>query len=199
LGIWVALTHQRIFRGLARDEAREHRRGLLAHQFGIIVLVELVELHERPGQPRFTADLSGAQRAEQVQDVPRGDPDRIQTARTGHRCQRAIARMALIQVVGDPPSKAIELDPGADHVAVLEFTVQRARQVFRLQHLDLQRHREPVLGTAIAQPDQRLTALDHRPGGQRLQPVEIRASGRIGLPAPVRPEVVNGLAQTRRP
>ena len=50
----------------ASDEAGEHRRGLLAHQFGIIVLVQLVQFDESTRQPRLAADLARAQRPEAV-------------------------------------------------------------------------------------------------------------------------------------
>ena len=49
------------------------------------------------------------------------------------------------------------------------------------QHLHLQRHRQTIFRTAVAQPDQRLAAFEHGPAGQRLQPVEVGQASGIGL------------------
>jgi hypothetical protein len=43
----------------ARDKAGEHGGGFLAHQFGVVVLVEFVEFDQRARKPRFAANLSG--------------------------------------------------------------------------------------------------------------------------------------------
>ena len=60
LGVGRRLAHQVVFRRHPGDEAGEHGGGLLPHQLGIVVLVQLVEFHERPGEPGFAPDLAGA-------------------------------------------------------------------------------------------------------------------------------------------
>ena len=101
---------------------------------------------------------------------------RVDATRPGHGCETAIVRMRAVQVVGDPPSQPVELDTGTDDVAVLQIPIHRQRQMLSLQHLNLERHRQPVLGTPPAQPHDRFPALQHGPAGKRLQPVEIGES-----------------------
>jgi hypothetical protein len=73
--------------------------------------------------------------------------------------------------------------------------VHRHRQVLGLQHLDLQRHRQPILRTAGAQPHQAFAAFEHGAAGQCLQAVEIGQAGGIGFLAPVPPQRLDALAQ----
>lgn len=45
---------------LAGDEAGEHRRGLLPDEFGVVVLVELVQLHQRAQATARHGSVQGA-------------------------------------------------------------------------------------------------------------------------------------------
>jgi hypothetical protein len=57
-----------------------------------------------------------------------------------------------------------------------------------LQHLQLQRHGQPILGTAVADPHQRLATFQHGPAGERLQTIEVGQARRIGIQCPVAPQ-----------
>lgn len=50
------------------------------------------------------------------------------------------------------------------------------------QHLQLQRHRQPVRVAAQAATQQHLARLDHLAADQGLQPVEVELAIRIGAP-----------------
>ena len=67
------------------DEAGEHRRGLLAVQLGIVVLIEHPELDDRRRHPRHAAELAGAIGAVDVQHFG---------GRHAH-LQRAVGRLTL--------------------------------------------------------------------------------------------------------
>ena len=99
--------------------------------------------------------------------------NRFDATRPGHGCETAIVRVRSIEVVGDAPSQPVELDAGTDDVAVRKLPVHRQWQMLGLQHLNLERHRQPVLETPPAQSHNRLASLQHGPAGKRLQPVEI--------------------------
>ena len=58
------------------------------------------------------------QRSEQVEDLGRGDAHGLHAAGTGHRGQRAIVRMALVEVVSHALPEAVKFDAGTDQVAV---------------------------------------------------------------------------------
>lgn len=201
LGVRQPFAHQVVLGSEPRDEAGEHRRGLLAHQFRVVVLVEFVQLHQRPREPRLAADLPRAQRAEQVDDLGGTHAHGVETSRGGararHRRQAPVARMRAGQVVGHAPPEPVELDAGADDVARGQVPVQSGRQVLGLEHLQLQTHRQTVLGTAPAQAHQRLAAFQHRAAGERLQAVEVGESCGVGLLHPVPPQRVDGLAHGR--
>jgi hypothetical protein len=79
-GIRQAFTHQVVLGGQACVEAREHRGGFLAHELGVVVLVEFVEFDQCARQPRFTPDLSGPQGAKQVNDFAGRDTHCVETA-----------------------------------------------------------------------------------------------------------------------
>jgi len=173
---------------------REHRRGLLAHEFRIVVLVEFVQLHQRPRQPRLAANLTGAQRAEQVQDFVRRHTHRVEAAMRRHRREHPVAGMAFVQVIGDAHTDAVELDAGADDVAVGQLPIQRRRQVLGFEQLQLQTDRQPIFRPPVAQPHQALAAFEHRPARERLQAVQIRQARRVRLLAPVAPQRLHRLA-----
>ncbi len=61
-----AFTQEAVFGREPRHVASEHRGGLLANQFGIVVLVEFVELDQRPCEPRLAPDLARAHRTKQM-------------------------------------------------------------------------------------------------------------------------------------
>ena len=92
------------------------------------------------------------------------------------------------------PTEAVELDAGADHVAVLRRGVQGDGQMLGFEYLQLQRHRQPILGSAVANADQCLAAFEHGAAGERLQPVEIGQPGRIGIQRPVAPQRLDPFA-----
>jgi hypothetical protein len=68
-------------------------------------------------------------------------------------------------------------------------------RVLGFKHLQLQRHRKPILGPPIADPNQRLAAFQHRPAGQGLQAIEIGEPRSVGIQRPVAPEHLDPFAQ----
>ena len=116
--ICQAFAEQIVFGGDAGDETGEHRGSLFAHQFGIVILVQLVKLDQRPGEPGFAPDLSRPQGTEQMDDLGGSDAHDLQAAGTGHRRQAAVVRVAFVEMVGHAPTEAVELDAGTDRVAV---------------------------------------------------------------------------------
>ena len=91
-------------------------------------------------------------------------------------------------MVSHAPTHRIELDAGSDHIARWQFGIQRQRQVFGLQQLQLQGHDQSIFGTARAQANKTLATLAHRPSRQRLQAVKIRLAGGVRFLCPVAPE-----------
>ena len=81
--------------------------------------------------------------------------------------------MGRVHVVGDAAADGVELDAGADHVAVAHQPVKIERHVVGLENLDLQRHGEPVAEAAPAKPDEDLAGLDETARDQPLKPIEI--------------------------
>ena len=188
LAVGRPFAHQVVFRVLARDEAREHRGGLLAHQLGVVVLVEFVQLDQRPRQPRLAANLAGPQHAVEVNHLARVHAHRLHAALPRHRREPSVLRMRAVQVVGHTSPQRIELDARAHHVAGRQIGVEVDRQVLRLQQLELQGHGQSVFRTARAQPDQAFTAFEHRTAGQGLQAVEVGQPRRVGFLRPVAPQ-----------
>ena len=143
-------AHQVVLRVLPCHEPGEHRSGLLAHQFCVVVLVEFVELDQGPRQPRLAPDLAGTQDAEQVDDFLRIDAHRVHPALARHRSQPTVFGVRAVQVVGDAPTETVEFDARAHHVARRQIEVETDRQVLRLQQLQLQGHHQAILWTTRA-------------------------------------------------
>ena len=98
--------------------------------------------------------------------------------------------MGRIEPVGAPPAERVELDALQDEAAVGEFAGLPAVEVVGLQHLQLQRHRQPVLDAPFAQPHQHLAALDEAAHDQRLQAGEVGEPVGVGGRGEVEPEPV---------
>ena len=65
------------------------------------------------------------------------------------------------------------------------------RQVLGGQHLQLQRHREPVLRPSRAEPEEALAGLEHGARRHRLQAVEVGQAIGIGLVGPGEPQALD--------
>jgi hypothetical protein len=168
-----------------------------AHQFGIVVLVKFVQLHQRSGEPRFPANLARTQRPKEMQDLGRIYAHGLHAATAGHGGQCSILGVGAVQVIGHSASQPVELDPGANGIAVVGRGVHRDRQVFRFQHLQLQGHRQSILGAAVANPHQGFAAFQHRPASHRLQAIKIGQAGGVGVQCPVTPQGLDALPQDR--
>ena len=112
----------------------------------------------------------------------------------GHRGQHAVLGMRAVEVIGHAPSKPVKLDAGTDQVSIFCRGVECHRQMLGFEHLKLQRHRQSIFGSAIAKPDQRFAAFEHRPTGQRLQSIEVGEPCGIGVDSPITPQCLNGFA-----
>jgi hypothetical protein len=145
----------------AGDEAGEHGGRFLAHQFGIVVLVEFVEFDQRTCEPRFAPDLAGAQGPKQMDDLGGIDTHRGQPTIAGHRCQYAVLGVRAVQVVSHPAPERIELDAGANHIAVGGDGIERHRQMLGLEYLKLQPNCQPIFRSPVAQAHDRFTTFQH--------------------------------------
>ena len=76
---------------------------------------------------------------------------------TGH-----VARMPAQEVISHPPADRIELDSLADDIASGRNLVAVERQHLGGQHLQVQRHREPVLESPGPEAE------EHFPGNEHL-------------------------------
>ena len=180
--------------GIRRDhETGKERRDLGLDQGGVVELVELVELDQRPGEPGLAPDLAGTEWPEEVGDAVRRHPHQIVVARAHDR----IAGMGAGQVVGGAPAQPVELDAGAHQVAARQCRVEGERYVLGLQELDLKRHRETVLGPAHPQAHETFAALQHGPAGERLEAVEVGDAVGVGFLAPIPPQRMHGFAECR--
>ena len=188
VAIGGTFAHQVVLGVLSRHKPGKHRSGFLAHQFGVVVLVEFVELDQGPRQPRLAPDLTGTQDAEQVDDFLRIDAHRVHSALARHRGQTTVLGMRAVQVVGHAPSQPVELDAGTYDVARRQISVEADRQVLGLQQLKLQGHHQSVLRATGAQPDQALAAFQHCAAGERLQAVEVGLASGVGFLRPVAPQ-----------
>ena len=112
-----------------------------------------------------------------------------------HQLARAaladIARMGAMEVVGDPPPDPVELDAEDDLVAVGQRLAFAERQVLGGEHLQLQRHREPVVRSARPEPEEALAGLEHGARGHGLEAVEVGQAIGIGLVGPGEPEALD--------
>ena len=136
-------------RGETGDEPGEHRGGFLAHQFSVVVLIEFVQFHQSTGQPWLTRicpgrsggiggrDFRASTRTVSMPPLPTSAPmlrlpdgcdtgGRPPASRAGRtRCRRVSG-----------PFSAVPVHDG---------------QMLGFQHLQFGRHRQPILGTAVAQ------------------------------------------------
>ena len=167
----------------AGDEGGEAGLDLLPHQLGLVVGVEVAQLQHHRREPRHAAHLPGPQPLEEMQDAIGRHPMRDQPT-------AAVAGVGRIEPVGAPAAEGVELDALQDEAAVGELAGLPAVEVVRLQHLQLQRHRQPVLDPPFAQPHQHLAALDEAPDDQRLQPGEVGEPVGVGGGREVEPEPV---------
>ena len=106
----------------------------------------------------------------------------------------AVAGMPAAEVVGEPPADRVELDAAADAPAAPELLHLLERQHLRLQELQLQRHQQPVLGAARAQPHEALAGDEHLARDHALQAVEVGQPVGVGLVGPGEPEPLHAVA-----
>ena len=106
----------------------------------------------------------------------------------------AVAGMTAAEVVGEPPADRVELDTAADAPAAPEVLHLLERQHLGLQELQLQRHQQPVLGAAGAQPDEALAGDEHLARDHALQAVEVGQPVGVGLVGPGEPEPLHPVA-----
>jgi len=99
----------------------------------------------------------------------------------------AIGRMPPAKVVGEPAADGVELDPAPDAPAAAELLRLLERHHFRLEKLQLQRHREAVLQPARPHADEALTGDEHLPRDHRLETVEVGQPVRVSLVGPGEP------------
>ena len=168
------------------DEAREHRRDLLPVELGVVVLVEQPQPDHRRRHPRHAADLALGDRVEHVADLLGRHPHQLARAALAD-----IARVGAVEVVGDPAADPVELDAEDDLVAVGQGLAFAERQVLGGQHLQLQRHREPIVRPARPEPEEALAGLEHGPRRHGLEAVEVGQAIGIGLVGPGEPEALD--------
>ena len=96
--------------------------------------------------------------------------------------------MGAVEVVGDPPPDPVELDAKNDLVAVRQGLALAERQVLGGQHLQLQRHGEPIVGSARAEAEEALAGFEHGARRHGLEAVEVGQAIGIGLVGPGEPE-----------
>ena len=178
---------ERLGRRRRRDKERVHRRDLLAVEFGVVVLIEQEQLHDAGGEAGDATQLSGIDRIDDVHDLGGRHPhDVARKPGIGH-----VAGMPAQEVVGHAPSDRIELDALADYVAAGHDLVAIERQHLRGEHLQLQRHREPVLRAAWAEAKEHLARDEHLAGGAALQAIKVRETFSVGFVGPVEPELLD--------
>ena len=106
-------------------------RCLLAHQFGIIVLIQFIELQKHPPQPWLTANLPWTLWLENMQHFLGRHAHRFLSGAEQHR----IAGMFAVQMVRHALAEAVKLNPAPDKVAVCERFVIAGIQMFCFQRL----------------------------------------------------------------
>ena len=146
---------------------------------------------------RQPPDLAGVDRPVDVQHVRGRHAHRFRDHRAA--LIGAVAGMAAAEVIGHAPADGVELDPAADAVAVRRRLRLLERQHLRLQELQLQRDRQPVLGPARAQPHEALAGDEHLARDHGLQAVEVGQPVGIGLVGPGEPEPLDPIPQVRVP
>ncbi|MNN44349.1 hypothetical protein D3C81_1586350 [compost metagenome] len=96
--------------------------------------------------------------------------------------------MRAIHPVRHPATVRAELNAGTNDVAVTGHFGLVVWHKLRRQHLELQRHHQPLIEATRAQADKTFAGRFHRPGDQRLLSVEVGQAIGVGLFGPVGPE-----------
>ena len=175
---------QRVLRRGRGDEHRIHRRDLLPVELGIVILIEQEQLHDGGRQFRDAAQLTALHRVDHMDHLGGRHPrDLAREARLG-----AVARVAAQEVIGDAPPDPVELDALTDRIAIGRGAALFQRQHFRGQHLQLQRHAQPVARAPRPDPEEHLARDEDLARRAALQPVEIGQPLGIGLVGPGKPE-----------
>ena len=65
------------------------------------------------------------------------------------------------------------------------------------EHLQLQRHRQPILRPTRPEPQEALAGLEHGARGHRLEAVEVGQAIGIGLVGPGEPEALDPILERR--
>ena len=121
-----------------------------------------------------------------MQDLLGRHPDQV-----GPALLPDVARVGAVEVVGDPAPDAVELDAEDDLVAVGQGLALAERQVLGGEHLQLQRHREPVVRSPGPEPKEALAGLEHRSRRHGLEAVEVGQAIGIGLVGPGEPQALD--------
>ena len=106
-----------------------------------------------------------------------------------------LAGMDRVQPVRHAAPQPVELDPLVNKAASLGLAGAQGIEMVGLQHLELQRHRQPVNGAAGPHSDQTLAAFHHGPGNQRLQAMEVSAPVGVALCREPGPQLVGRIVK----
>ena len=117
-------------------------------------------------------------------------PAQVSPTTLGH-----VTRMAALEVVGDPPADPVELDAADDPAPCGSGSIVQ-RQHFRGEHLQLQRHRQSVVGAPRAEAQEELARQKHRARGHGLE-ARSRSGTGIGLVGPGEPEALDLVLSAR--
>jgi hypothetical protein len=117
----AVLTHDIVGPG-AGDEAREHRRDLLPVKLGIVVLIEQPQSDHGRRHPGHAPHLPLGDRVKNVADLIGRHPHQLAVP----ALPDDVAGLGAVEVVGDPPSDAVELDAVGQGLAFSQRQVLRA-------------------------------------------------------------------------
>ncbi|MNY31615.1 hypothetical protein D3C86_1657840 [compost metagenome] len=98
--------------------------------------------------------------------------------------------MRAIHPVRHPATVRAELNAGANDVAVTGHFGLVVWHKLRRQHLELQRHHQPLIEAARAQADKTFAGRFHRPRDQRLLSVKVGETIGVGFFGPVGPKLL---------
>jgi hypothetical protein len=186
-----------VVRILAGDEAHHHRGEFLPQQFGVVVLVQFPQAHQRIRHPRHAAQLARPERPEQMHDLRGRNPHQFQVRGE----EDPLARVLLVEVVGRAPSGRIELDGRAHNVSLRRVGSgprQVERQLLRFDQLELKRHAQTLAEVAVMPAREALAAFDHRPERERLETVDIGHPGGVRIVCPQGPQRLEFLLDRQR-
>ena len=158
---------------LALDEHREERRDDGGHEFGLGVAVELLQVFDDRGQQRHAARQADPVAVEQVQHQRSAGLAACRDAcpLVGHigLCQRAVAGVVVLQVVGDGLAVPVDLDAVADVLG--DVSAQRIADAVGLDQLDAQRQEGRAL--LVATQGEHVAVVEGRQEGESLKLVEV--------------------------